>query len=348
VLGTACGGDDDEDATAPAAPASTAAPATATPDTGPKPTIKFGDTQFESLWINNAIARYIIENAYGYPVETIEMTTPIYQASLANGDIDVQMELWKQNIIDWYDEEIAAGNIENLGMTYEGGPQFWIVPDYTAEEFNIKTIEDMKRPEVVKALADPEDPDKGAFINCIIGWQCAEINRTKFKAYGLDEYYNIVTLGSVGAMDAGLIGPQKAGQHVFGYYWAPTSLMGLYDWTIIEEPAYTEACWEEVTIGREDVDYTPAEACAYDSPPIDKGVNSGLRDKAPDVVELFEKMNVGLDPINKTAAWALTNDIDVSADIEETAEYYLLTFEDRWTQWMPADKVAAVKAALAE
>ena len=29
-----------------------------------KPTIRLTDTQFESLWINNAIAKFIIENDY--------------------------------------------------------------------------------------------------------------------------------------------------------------------------------------------------------------------------------------------------------------------------------------------
>jgi ABC-type proline/glycine betaine transport system substrate-binding protein len=33
-----------------------------------KPTIRFSDTQFESLWINNAIAQYVIKHGYGYPV----------------------------------------------------------------------------------------------------------------------------------------------------------------------------------------------------------------------------------------------------------------------------------------
>ena len=312
-----------------------------------KATVTFGDTQFESLWINNAVAEFIIENAYGNPVEIVQMTTPIMQTSLANGDIDAHMELWQQNIIDWYDEVIAAGNIENLGETYEGGPQFFIVPTYTAEEFGIVTIEDMKKPEVVAALADPEDPSKGAFINCITGWQCAEINRAKIQAYGLDEFYNIVTLGSTGAMDAGLIGPQQSGDHTFGYYWAPTSLFGGFDWTVIEEPVYTEACWDEVIIGRDDASYTPAEACAYETLPIDKGINSGLREKAPEVVSLLEKMNVGLSEISKTAAWAQNNDVDVSVDKIETAKYYLESFEDRWSTWMDADEVKAVKDALA-
>lgn len=313
-----------------------------------KTTVTFGDTQFESLWINNAIAEFIITNGYGNPVEIVEMTTPIMQTSLANGDIDVIMELWHQNIIDWYDEETAAGRIENLGMTYEGGPQFFIVPTYTAEEFGITTIEDMKKPEVVAALADPEEPSKGAFINCITGWQCAEINRAKIQAYGLDEFYNVITLGSTGAMDAGLIGPQQSGDHTFGYYWAPTSLFGNFDWTIIEEPAYNEACWDEVIIGRDDASYTPAEACAYETLPVDKGINTGLRESAPDVVALLEKMNVGMEEISKTAAWAQNNDVDVSADRIATAKYYLETFEDKWTTWMGADEVKAVKDGLAK
>ena len=88
-----------------------------------KPTIKFGDSQFESLWINNAIAEFIIKKGYGYPVEIIQMTTVVWQVALPKGDVHVQLELWQQNLIDWYNEEIAAGNIENLGMIYEGGPK---------------------------------------------------------------------------------------------------------------------------------------------------------------------------------------------------------------------------------
>ena len=45
----------------------------------PKPIIKFNDTQFESLWINNAIAMFVIEHGYGYPVESVELTTPLMQ-----------------------------------------------------------------------------------------------------------------------------------------------------------------------------------------------------------------------------------------------------------------------------
>ena len=311
-----------------------------------KPTIKLSDQQFESHWINNAVVKFIVENGYGYPVETIEMSTVIMQATLADGEIHLNMELWQQNLIDWYNEETAAGNIINLGATYEGGPQFFVVPTYFAEEYGITSVEDMKKPEVVAALADPEEPSKGAFINCIIGWQCAEINRAKFATYGLDEYYNIISPGTAAALDAGLAGPQEKGNPVFGYYWAPTSLMGKYDWVVLEEPEYTDSCWEEVIKGRDDATYTPAQACAYETLPVDKGIHSSLEDLAPDVVEMLRKMTVGLQPINVTAAWAIDNEIQ--GDWEKAAIYYLQTYEDRWTNWMPGENADKVKEALAE
>ncbi len=47
-----------------------------------------------------------------------------------------------------------------------------------------------------------------------------------------------------------------------------------------------------------------------------------------------------------TAAWAIDNDIQ--GDWEKAAIYYLQTYEDRWTSWMPSENADKVKEALAE
>lgn len=313
-------------------------------DDEPKPTIKFADSQFESIWINNAIAKYVIENGYGYPVETIEVTTPIMQASLSSGEVHVMLELWQQNIIDWYNEGIANGDFENGGETYEGGPQFFIVPTWFADEYGITTIEDMKKPEVVEALADPEDSSKGYFINCVIGWQCAEINRAKLQTYGLTDLYNIISPGSSGAMEAALAGAQKKNEPIFGYYWAPTSLMGMFDWYVIEEPANNEECWADVIKGRDDATYTPAEACAYETLPVEKGIHNSLEGLAPDVYAMLLKLHIGLQQINETAAWANTNDIQ--GEWELAAIRYLEAYPDKWPSWMPKENADKVRDAL--
>jgi len=309
-----------------------------------KETIKLADTQFESLWINNAVFEYIVENGYGYPVETIEMTSPIAELTLSSGEIDIWIEMWEQNWKDKYDEYIAEGKIENLGMIYEGGPQFFMVPQWVADEYNIKTVFDMK--DHWELFPDPEDPDKGAFINCIIGWECGAVNEVKMEAYGLTEYYNVISPGSVGAMDAALLGPQMKKKPVFGYYWSPTALMGAFDWYILEEPEYNEAVWDKITAARNDESLRPlSEACAYETLPLNTGINPQLRDKAPEVVEMLEKMMMGLDPINQTAAWALENEVQ---EWSLAAVYYLQTFEDRWKTWVTDDAYKKIKEALAQ
>ena len=88
VLGmvmAACGGDDD------------------------KEVIRFHDGQWETLWEHNAIAMYITENGYGYPVEEVEGTSVTMQLALPLGEIDVVMEMWRQNAMEWYTKNTATG-----------------------------------------------------------------------------------------------------------------------------------------------------------------------------------------------------------------------------------------------
>ena len=312
---------------------------------GEKPVIRLHVWEgTDSHALNNAIAEFIIENGYGYPVETVVETTPILQSALPKGEVDLNLEGWQQNIPEWYDEQIEKGTIVNLGVTFEGGPQFFIIPRWVAEEYNIETVSDME--DNWELFQDPQDPSKGVFFNCTIGTQCAEINEVKLEAYGLTRYYNLVSPGSQDALEAALARGQETRQATFGYHWAPTALIGAYDWYILEEPPYDAACWEKVTAASADTSLRPIDqACAYETLPIEKLAHSGLRQKAPDVVEMLESMNVGLDPINETLGWASESDVE---DWEGAATYYLQTYEDRWKTWVTPAAYEKVKEALEE
>ena len=67
-----------------------------------KEVIKFHDGQWGTLWIHNAVAMYIVEVGYGYPVEEIQGTTGTMQVTLPEGDVHVNMEMWRANILEWY------------------------------------------------------------------------------------------------------------------------------------------------------------------------------------------------------------------------------------------------------
>lgn len=307
-----------------------------------KPTIKIVDASFQSEWICNGIAEFIIENGYGYPAETIVLTTSVWMVSLAQGDVHIDMELWKQNQINWFNEETAKGRIVELGQTYEGGPQFWVIPQWVHEEHNINTVEDMKQH--WELFKDPEDTSKGRFIDCQLGWACGDVNDVKMEAYGLTEYYNIMEPGGAGAMDAALAGAQMKHKPVFGYYWAPTALMGMYDWYILEEPDYDEDTWAMIMAAVSDESLRPiSQACAYETLPITKGVWFGLLEMAPDLCAMLLKMDVGLELLNKTAAWCVENEIQ---NYEKAGVYYLRNNEDRWKTWVTTDAYNKIKAAL--
>ena len=306
---------------------------------GGKQVIRLHAWESDSHFLNNALAEFIIESGYGFPVETVVETTPVLMEALPKGEVDLNLEGWQQNIPNWYQEHITKGNIVNLGMTFEGGPQFFIIPKWVAEEYGIETVEDMQ--EHWRLFQDPQDPSKGVFYNCLIGQECAEINEVKLEAYGLSKYYNPVTPGSQEALEAVLARSQKEQQPVFGFYWEPNSLMRSYEWHILEEPSYTPECWEKVTAAGSGQGARPIDqACAYETIPIDKLAHKGLLGRAPDVVEMLRKMNVGLDPLNDTLAWTEENSVQ---DWKQAAIYYLQTYEARWRSWVTPDAYEKIK-----
>ncbi len=316
----------------------------ATKEVKEKPTIRLVDAQWESLWIANALAEFIIEKGYGYPVEQVVCTTAVYMVTFPKGEMDVHMEFWSQNLPQWTAEHISAtGELESLGMTLEGGPQFWCIPQWVHEEYNINTVFDMK--DHWELFKDPADPTKGAFINSLIGWQCTEINKVKLEAYGLTEYYNIIESGAAGSLEAAMTAAQKKHEPVFAYYWAPTAIMGMYDWYILEEPEYDPDVWAKVVAAIDDPSLRPLdEACAYESVPLLKVIHKSLRNKAPDVVAMLEKFTMGLERCNRAAAWAKENEI--GSDWERVAIWYLKEYEDVWKTWVTDDAYKKIKDAL--
>ena len=311
-------------------------------DAGDLPVIRFGDNQFQSLWVNNAIAAYIVEEGYGYPTETVVLTTQIMQVSLPRGDIDVQMEGWEHRFSDWFDEESGAGRIFSAGPVYEGGPQFWVIPQWVHLEYGIDSVEDMARN--WELFKDPEDPGKGVFVNCILGWQCEQINLVKLEGYGLDATFNVISPGSPAALDAALVGAQKRRQPVFGYHWSPTAVFAGYDWYVLREPGYSAECWSRIIAAKEDPSLRPIDgACAYETVPINTLVSSAMNDKAPDVVDLLKKMFVGVDALSDVVGWFAENELE---DYRDAAVYFLGRYEDRWTGWVTEDAAAKIRLAL--
>ncbi|GAI75727.1 unnamed protein product, partial [marine sediment metagenome] len=115
-----------------------------------------------------------------------------------------------------------------------------------------------------------------------------------------------------------------------GYYWEPTTALGMYDMTHVGEPAYSEAVWND------------NHGCAYPAVQVNICVTASLRDRAPEVVAFLE--NYETTDALTLAALKYMGDNDTTA--EEAAIWFLQEYETLWTQWVPSDIADKVKDAL--
>jgi glycine betaine/proline transport system substrate-binding protein len=303
-----------------------------------KETIVLADPGWDSAQVHGRIAAFIIKNGYGYGVDFIPgETIPLFQG-LARGDIDVTMEVWVENQQEAVDKALAAGQVMDLGSNFPDSWQGWLVPTYVIKGDPERGIEPMAPdlrsvkdlPKYKDLFKDVEDPSKGRFYSCIAGWECEKINERKFAAYGLTDTYNTFLPGSGAALVASLAGAYKKGEPWFGYYWAPTWVLGTYDMTPLEEPAYDPEVFQTTA------------ACAYPSVKVNIFVNTGMSKKAPDVVEFLRKYETTQAMANKFLAYMQDND----ADTQAAAEWFLKNYEKLWTGWVTADVSTKVKEAL--
>jgi glycine betaine/proline transport system substrate-binding protein len=308
-----------------------------------------GDFDWDSANVHTAIVSYILKNGYGCEVEVTKGSTTPIMAAHYDGQLDIITEVWRDNIVQMHEEAVAKGQIVELGVNTPSSTQGFYVDKATSDKYNLKTVEDMMKPEIAKLFADPEAPGKGRMTSCISGWTCYTINLVKHKVYGLDKFYTNFDPGSGGALDAAIAGGFKKGKPVFTYYWTPTGLMGKVDLVQLIEPAYDNACWTKMMLVVEDIKangpdvYKDTCASAYVDMSLTKSATTKYANDPANkpIIDFIKKYSVPTAEVNKALGFYMTAD----GDLEATAKDFLQG-SSAWTKWVPADVAAKVKASL--
>ena len=79
------------------------------------------------MLLANAIAAYITVHGFQYTVEIVTVPQADAPAALLKGDIDLMLVFDRESGKGWYDEQIYAGNIFDLGSLYTDSPDLRIV-----------------------------------------------------------------------------------------------------------------------------------------------------------------------------------------------------------------------------
>ena len=118
----------------------------------------FAGLNWDSALVQNGVARYIVENGYGYPTSQIEGSTiPLFQG-LRKGDIDITMEIWLPNQNVAWNEAIKDGEVFSVGRSLEDNWQStFIIPGYLADANpGLVNVQDLKKDEFKSLFTEPD------------------------------------------------------------------------------------------------------------------------------------------------------------------------------------------------
>ena len=298
------------------------------------PTIVFADMNWESVLLQNRIARYIVRNGYGHPTEfAFGATLPLFQA-LRAGDVHVAMEIWLPNRSLGWEDALEAGEVLSLGTSLVNEWQSaFVIPSYLQEQYpELDSVEDLKEQQYQALFATAETGGKARLVSCAIGWACERNNAAQIEGYGLSGHVQIVNPGDLDALNADLYGAYERQEPWLGYQWGTNTPALLLDLVRLEEPEYSDGCWRTT------------KACAYPDITVLIGVNSRLPGKAPGVVEFLRQWDFDIDVhLRNVTRWQHSNS---GASIEDAALYWLINNVDTWSGWVTDEAANSILAAL--
>jgi glycine betaine/proline transport system substrate-binding protein len=220
--------------------------------------------------------------------------------------------------------------VEVANVLSDGGVEAWWIPAYLAES----------NPELTTwegIMANPAAVG-GKFHDCPSGWACDIINNNNLKAAGaeaggLERFQH----GSGETLQTSIASAYAEKAPWFGYYWAPTAVLGKYPMVRVEVPAYNA----EAHACNGDVNCANPVFSAYPAAKVATAVSGTFAKENPDIVELLSKLSFTNTQMGEVLAWRLDN----NASYDEAAVHFLVNNADVWSSWLNDEakgKLAAI------
>ncbi|PCI05625.1 MAG: glycine/betaine ABC transporter substrate-binding protein [Hyphomicrobiales bacterium] len=293
-------------------------------------------TLTEMNWASSAVvshvSKFLMEQGYGCKVKLIPSSTVPALASVAEtGKPDIVTELWI-NGAPSYNELQAAGKIETLtDVLSDGGVEGWWIPTYLVKAHpELASIEGV--------LANPGLLEN-RFHNCPEGWGCLRTNTALSQAFDLKgNGFEIFQHGSGETMATSIAAAYESKKPWFGYYWAPTSVLGKYDMTSVDLGPYDEkihACNSKP--GCEEVGKS-----SYPVGPVKTIVTTEFSTKHPEISALMKNVSFTNAQMGALLSWQE----EKKASAEEVAVHFLSTSPDVWKGWINEEAAGKLSALL--
>ena len=304
--------------------------------------VTIADMNWSSASLIANIDGFILEHGFGCEAELVPGDTmPTTTSMIEKGQPDIAPELWANAVKEIIDVAIKENRLAYAGESLpEGGEEGFWVPAYLVKKYpELKTIEGVKKhPELFK---HPEDPSVGALYGCPAGWNCQISTANLFKALEMDKAgFEIVDPGSSAGLSGSIAKAYERGEGWFGYYWAPTAILGKYEMVKVDFGTGVDE--------QHFLDCTTLDGCEnpkvtmYPKAQVSTIVTAAFAPTHPEIMTYLDKRGFKNSEMNKLLAWME----DEQATAEEAMYYFLENYPSTWKAWLPAEVAKKVTAGL--
>jgi len=294
--------------------------------------VSITEMDWASAVVVTAVSTFLMEQGYGCDVTKVPSASNPALASVAEtGEPNILTEIWT-NGAPAYPKLIAAGKIEPLTeVLSDGGVEGWWIPNYLLEAHpELATLEGIKaNPELVG----------NRFNNCPEGWTCKVVSTNMAKAAGFAEVgITDFVHGSGETLAASIASAYDAKEPWFGYYWAPTSVLGKYPMTMVDigpHNAEGHAC-------NSNADCASPMVGAFPKSIVTTVVSKEFAASNPEITELMRNVSFTNAQMGGILSWQEEN----NASPEEAAVYFLTNNSDVWSTWLNDEARAKLGALI--
>ncbi|MFO7752506.1 MAG: glycine betaine/L-proline ABC transporter substrate-binding protein ProX [Desulfobacteraceae bacterium] len=290
---------------------------------------------FQSTLVNRGLEEL------GYEVKkTKSLSNPMFYLAVTKREVDYWANAW----FPLHNEQLPENSEEKTSvagvLAPKAGLQGYLVSKDAVEKYDIKSLEDFKRPEVKKAF-DGNDDGKADLVACPPGWGCEKVIAHHMDAYNLREHINPVK-ANYSASFSDALGRTKEGKPILFYTWTP-------NWTINLQKPGEDVLWinvpeiipNEGQEGQEEfmvVEDVPGAV----SSPLKMGfaandicvyANNEFLDANPAAAEFFKQIKLSVLEIG-AQNYKMHQGEDSEADIKRHVKEWIEENQEKWDTWL--------------
>ncbi|GAA3526301.1 glycine betaine/L-proline ABC transporter substrate-binding protein ProX [Zobellella aerophila] len=162
----------------------------------------------------------------GYQVaEPKETEYATLMLAMAFDEADFSVHLWDILHDGFYQKAGGDAKLVKVGEVIPGVLQGYLIDKKTADDYDIRSLDDLKKPEIAR-LFDIDGDGKADLSGCNPGWGCEPVINHHIASYGLDKTVSHHR-GPYFALMADTISRYQAGKPILYFTWVPQWISGV-------------------------------------------------------------------------------------------------------------------------